>query len=325
MRRRDFITALGGAAAGWPLAVRAQAPKLPIIGLLNTGTAVSQAAYVRAFVQRLRELSWIEDHTVSIEQRFAEGRSERFAAIAAELVRLKVDVIVTASTPATVAVKQATSRIPFVFAAVGDPVGNGLVASLARPGGNITGLSQQQPDTARKRLELLREVVPHLRRLAILLNPDNPAAAAESGEAQAAARALGLEYSVVDFQRIEDIAPAFEALKDQAEAVYVCLDPLLNANRGRIATLAAFARMPTTYSTREFVDAGGLMSYGPNIPDMYRRAAEYVDKILRGAKPADIPVEQPTKFDLVINLTIAKALGLAMPPTLLAIADEVIE
>ena len=324
MRRRVFITLLG-CAATWPLAARAQAPKLPIIGLLNTGTAVSQAAYVSAFVQRLRELSWIEDHTVSIEQRFAEGRSERFAAIAAELVRLKVDVIVTASTPATVAVKQATSRIPIVFAAVGDPVGNGLVASLARPGGNITGLSQQQPDTAGKRLELLREVVPHLRRLAILLNPDNPAAAAESDEAQAAARALGLEYSVVDFRRIEDIAPAFEALKGQAEAVYVCLDPLLNANRGRIATLAAFARMPTTYSTREFVDAGGLMSYGPNLEESWHRVAAFVDKILKGAKPADLPVEQPTRFELIVNLKTAKAIGITVPQVLLAQADEVIE
>jgi putative tryptophan/tyrosine transport system substrate-binding protein len=187
-------------------------------------------------------------------------------AIAAELVRLKVDVIVTASTPATVAAKQATSRIPIVFAAVGDPVGSGLVASLARPGGNITGLSQQQTDTAGKRLELLREVLPHLRQLAILLNRDNPAAAAERDEVQAAARALGIEYFILDVRHIEDIAPAFEALKRQAEAVYVCLDPLLNTNRSRIATLAAFARMPTIHETREFVDVGGLMSYGPKFP-----------------------------------------------------------
>jgi putative ABC transport system substrate-binding protein len=324
VRRRDFITLLGGAAA-WPLAARAQAAKLPTIGVLNAGTAASVAGYIAAFVQRLRELNWIEDRTVSIEQRFAGGRSDSLAAIATELVRLKVDVIVTASTPATIAAKQATPRIPIVFAAVGDPVGSGLVASLARPGGNITGLSQQEPDTAGKRLQLLREVIPYLRRLAILLNPDNPAVAPERDEVQAAARALGLECSVFEIRRTEDIASDFEALKGQVEAVYVSLDPLLNANRSRVATLAAFARMPTIHSLRDFVDAGGLMSYGPNFPALYRRAAEYVDKILHGAKPADIPVEQPTKFDLVINLTTAKALGLTVPPTLLALADEVIE
>jgi putative ABC transport system substrate-binding protein len=325
MLRRDFITLLGGAAAAWPIAARAQQPaKTRTIGYLSGSTIAAESQRVASFVQRLRELGWIDGYTVAIQFRWAEGRRERFVEIATEFVRLKVDVIFTSSTPATVAAKQATSRIPIVFSA-GDPVGSGLVASLARPGGNLTGVSPQQPDTAGKRLELLREVVPHLRRLAILLNPDNPVDAAERDETQAAAGALGLECSLVDFRRIEDIAPAFEALKGQADAVYVCLDPLLLTNRGRVATLAAFARMPTTCSTREFVDAGGLMSYGPNFPDMYRRAAEYVDKILRGAKPADIPVEQPTKFDLVINLPIAKALGLTVPPNLLALANEVIE
>jgi putative ABC transport system substrate-binding protein len=325
MQRRDFITLLGGAAAAWPLAARAQAPKVPTIGLLGTGTPSTQAPYHGAFVQRLRELNWIEGRTVSIEQRFAESRPERFAAIAAEFVRLKVDIIVAGSTPGALAAKQATSLIPIVFAAAGDPVGSGLVSSLARPGGNITGLSQQQTDTAGKRLELLREVVPRLRRLAILVNPDNSAAALERDEVQAAARALGLEYTTFKFQHIEDIEPAFEAIKGQSEAVYVCLDPILNTSRIRISTLAATARLPTMHDIREYVEAGGLMSYGPNFPDMYRRTAELVDKILRGTKVGDIPVEQPTKFDLVINLTTAKALGLAVPPTLLAIADEVIE
>jgi len=325
IRRRDFITLLGGAAAAWPLAARAQQAKLPTIGLLNSGTASSQAPYIVAFVQRLRELSWIEGRTVSIEQRFAEGRPERFAAFAAELVRLKVDIIVTGSTPAALAAKQATSLIPIVVAAAGDPVGSGLVASLARPGGNITGLSQEQTDIAVKRLELLREIVPGLRRLAILLNPANPASRLERDEVLMAARTLGLDGSIFEFRRIEDLAPAFEALRGRAEALYVCLDPLLTVNRIGINTLAASARLPTTHGTRELVEAGGLMSYGPNFPDLWRRAGDYVDKILRGAKPADIPVEQPTKFDLVINLTTAKALGLTIPPTLLAIANEMIE
>ena len=207
----------------------------------------------------------------------------------------------------------------------GDPVGTGLVASLARPGGNVTGLSIQQTDLAGKRLELLREVVPGLRRLAILANVGNPAAVLEMGEVQAAARTLGLEVATLEIRRAEDIAPAFEALKGRADALYVCADPLVNTNRIRINTLALGARLPTMHGFREYVEAGGLMSYGPNFPDLFRRAADYVDKILRGAKPADIPVEQPTKFDLVINLTTAKALGLDVPPTLLARADEVIE
>ena len=287
--------------------------------------AFSQSQWVAAFVQRLRELGWIEGRTVAIEYRWAEGRSERFAEIAAEFVRLKVDVIVTAGTAAVVAAKQATSVIPIVFAAAGDPVGTGLVASLARPGGNVTGLSIQATDLAGKRLELLREVVPGLRRLAIMANVGNPAAVLEMGEVQAAARTLGLEVVTLEIRRAEDIAPAFEALKGRADALYVVGDPLVNTNRVRINTLALAARLPTMYGSREYVEAGGLMSYGANFPDLFRRAADYVDKILRGAKPADIPVEQPTKFDLVINLTTAKALGLDVPPTLLARADEVIE
>ena len=282
-------------------------------GFLGSSTPSAQGQWTAAFVQRLRELGWIEGRTVAIEYRWAEGRSERFAEIAAEFVRLKVDVIVTSGTAAVLAAKQATSVIPIVFAVAGDPVGTGLVASLARPGGNVTGLSIQQTDLAGKRLELLREVVPGLRRLAILANVGNPAAVLEMGEVQAAARTLGLEVATFEIRRAEDIAPAFEALKGRADALYVCADPLVITNRIRINTLALGARLPTMHGVREYVEAGGLMSYGPNFPDLFRRAADYVDKILRGAKPADLPVEQPTKFDLVINLTTAKALGLDRP------------
>jgi putative ABC transport system substrate-binding protein len=235
-----------------------------------------------------------------------------------------VDVIVTSATPPTLAAKQATSVIPIVFAALGDPVGAGLVESLARPGGNATGLSLQQTDAASKRLELLRDVVPGLRRLAIMANSGNPSAALDMREAEATARALGLEAITLAILRSEDIAPALDALKGRVEALY-CNDPLVNTNRVRMNTLALAARLPAIYGFRELVEAGGLMSYGPNYSDLFRRAADYVDKILRGAKPADIPVEQPTKFDLVINLTTAKALGLTIPPMLLARADEVIE
>ena len=325
MRRRAFISLLGGAAA-WPLAARAQQPgKLPTIGFLVAGTPSSHGQWVAAFVQRLRELGWIEGRTVAIEYRWAEGRTERAAEIAAEFVRLKVDIIVTSATAAVVAAKQVTSVIPIVFAAAGDPVGTGLVASLARPGGNITGLSVQQPDVAAKRLELLREVVPGLRRLAILGNVGGPAVVLDMREVQAAARTLGLEVITAEIQRGEDIVPAFEALNDRADALYVCIDPLVHSHRIRINTLALAARLPTSYATREAVEAGGLMSYGPNRPDLYRRAAEYVDKILRGAKPADLPVEQPTKFDLVINLKTAKALGLTIPESFLLRVNELIE
>ena len=324
MKRREFITLLGGAAA-WPLAARAQQPaKLPTIGFLGGTTPATWSLFVAAFVQRLRELGWIEGRTIAIEYRWAEGRGERFAEIAAEFVRLNVDVIVTVG-GAVLAAKQATSLIPIVFAAAADPVGSGLVASLARPGGNVTGLSSQFTDLAGKRLELLREMVPSLRRLAIMANAGYPAAVLEMAEVQATTRTLGLDVVTLELRRAEDIAPAFEALKGRAEALYVCAESLVTTNRVRINTLALAARLPTMHSIREYVEAGGLMSYGPNFPDLWRRAGDLVDKILRGAKPADIPVEQPTKFDLIINLTTAKALGLDVPPTLLARADEVIE
>ena len=326
MNRREFITLLGGAAAAWPRAARAQqqGAKLPTVGFLGATTAATWTFWVAAFVQRLRELGWIEGRTVAIEYRWAEGRPERFAEIAAEFVRLKVDVIVTVG-GAVLAAKQATSVIPIVFAAASDPLASGLVASLARPGGNVTGLSVQARDLAGKRLELLRELLPDLRRLAILNNVNYPAAVEETGEVQAAARTLGLEVSTSEIRRAEDIAPAFDTFKARAHALYVCADPLLNTQRVRIITLANIARLPTMFGIREFVEAGGVMSYGPNSLDLWRRAADFVDKILRGAKPSDIPVEQPTKFDFVINLTTAKALGLKIPEAILLRADEVIE
>ena len=326
MNRREFITFLGGAVA-WPLAARAQQPmtKLPTIGFLGSATLLVESQRVAAFVQRLRQLGWIENRNVAIEYRWAEGRIERFTELAAEFARLKVDLIVAATTPAVIAAKQATSVIPIVIATANDPVATGLVASLARPGGNVTGLSNQMADTAAKRLELLREVVPGLRRLAILGNVDNPGAVLDMREAQAAASAVGLEATTFEIRRAEEIAPLFEALKGRGDALYFASDPLMNTNRTRISTLALGARLPTMHGVRDYVEAGGLMSYGASIVDQYRRAADYVDKILRGAKPGELPIEQPTKFDLVINLTTAKALGLNISDNLLTLADEVIE
>ena len=322
--RREFITLLGGAAA-WPLAAHAQqAGRLPTIGVLGAGTPSLWSQWVVAFAQRLDELGWSEGRTIAIKYRWAEGRTERYAEIAAEFVRLKVDVIVTGGA-AVPAVKQATSVIPTVFAVADDPIGTGLVESLARPGGNFTGLSVQQTELAGKRIELLREVVPGLRRLAIMVNVDFPAAVLEMAEAQTVAGRLGLQVVASAIRRVEDIAPAFEAIEGRADALYVCGDVLTTAYRIRINTLALGLRLPTIFSTRDLVETGGLISYGANFPDLFRRAADLVDKILRGAKPADIPVEQPTKFDFVINLTTAKALGLKIPEAVLLRADEVIE
>jgi len=326
MKRRQFITLLGGAAVAWPFSVHAQqTAKLPTVGFLDPNTPSLDSRRVSAFVQRLRELGWTEGGNLAIEYRWGEGRKERFVEIANEFVQLKVDIIVTSGTIPVVAAKHATSAIPIVFAAVGDPVGNGLVASLARPGGNVTGLSNQATDLVGKRLDLLREVVPGLRRLAIIANSDSPAAEVEKREAEMTARMVGLQVVTSEIRRPEDIAPGFKAIEGSAEAMYVCNDPLLTTNRTHITALALGMGLPTMYNVREFVEANGLMSYGPSFPDLYRRAAEFVDKILRGAKPADIPVEQPTKFELVINLKTAKTLGLSVPPTLLARADDVIE
>jgi putative tryptophan/tyrosine transport system substrate-binding protein len=322
--RRDFISLLAGTTAAWP--ARAQQPaKLPTIGFLGQSTPLVESQRLAAFLKRLRELGWIEGHTVSIEYAWGKGSSERFAEIAANFVRLKVDVIVTSGTANVIAAKQATSLIPIVFAVAGDPIANNLVESLARPGGNVTGLSTLATDLAGKRLELLREAVSGLRRLAIIGNVGNSLVVLEMSEVQAAAGRLGLEAATLEIRRAEDIAPAFEALKGRADALYVVADPLVNTNRARIHTLAMGRRLPAIYNAREHVEAGGLISYGPDFAELYRRAADFVDRILRGVKPADIPVEQPTKFDLAVNLTTAKALGLEIPSSLIARADEVIE
>jgi putative ABC transport system substrate-binding protein len=325
MRRRQFITLMGGAAAAWPLAARAQQGRSPTIGFLS-GQSLSTGGYLAAaLAQRLRELGWVEGRTIAIDYRWVEGRNKRAAELAAELAHLKVDVIVATGTTSVVAAKQATAIIPIVFGTAGDPVGTGLVASLARPGGNVTGLSNQSGDLAGKRLEILHEVVPGLRRLAIMANIGNPIGVLEIGEVQAAARTLGLDVVASEIRRAEDIAPAIDALKGRADALFVVTEPLVNTNRFRLNTLALGARLPTMHGARDYVEAGGLMSYAANYPDLFRRAGDFVDKILRGAKPADLPVEQPTKFDLVINLITAKALGLEVAPMLLARADEVIE
>jgi putative ABC transport system substrate-binding protein len=327
MQRREFITLLGGAAAAWPLAALAQqGERMRRVGLMNSpaNNALGQA-WASAFQQELARLGWTEGRNVAVDVRWAEGRSERYTEIAAEFVRLKMDVIVTTGTPATLAAMKATSTVPIVFTSVGDPVGTSLVTSLARPGGNATGLSNQTRDIAGKRIGLLRELIPALRGLGILVNADNVAAVLEMREVEAAAQALGLEPHILEIRRAEDIAPAFEALKGPALALYVTIDGLVNANAFRINTFALSARLPTMFGTRYPVEIGGLISYGADNADLYRHAADYVDKILRGAKPGDLPVEQPTRFEFVINLATAKALGLTVPPTLLALADQLIE
>jgi putative ABC transport system substrate-binding protein len=327
MKRRDFITLLGGAAAAWPLAARAQEPgKRPMVGFLGDTTALGDGERAAAFARRLHDLGWIEGRTIAIEYRWADGRSERLAEIAAEFARLKVDIIITGGTPAVMAAKQAAPVVPIVFAAAGDPVASGLVTTLARPGGNVTGLSVLAVDLAGKRLNLLREAISNLDRLAIMGNVGNPLTVLELDELKAAAPLLGLQLDTLEIRRSQDIAPALGSLKGRASALYVCQDLLTRgSNRLRINTLALAARLPVMHASRENLEAAGLMSYGPNFPDLYRRAAEYVDKILRGAKPGDLPVEQATKFELVINLITAQALGLTMPSSLLARADEVIE
>jgi putative tryptophan/tyrosine transport system substrate-binding protein len=314
--RRDGVVIHGaGAAGGKPADHR----------VLGGATPSAWSRWTAAFARRLRELGWIEGRTVAIEYRWAEGQRERFAEIATEFVLLNVGVIVTAGTEAVLAAMQTTSVIPIVFGTASDPVGTGLVASLARPGGNVTGLSNQSAELAGKRLELLREVLPGLRRLAIMANIGSPIGVLEMGDVQAAARTLGIEVAPLEIRRAEDIAPAFAALKAQADVLYVVGDALTAANLTRIITFSHTARLPTIFNARDFVQAGGLMSYGPNYPAQFRRAAELVDKILRGTKPVDIPVEQPNTFELVLNLTTAKALGLTIPESVLSRADEVIE
>jgi putative ABC transport system substrate-binding protein len=332
MKRRDFITLLGGAAAtSCPLAARAQPllSRLPTVGFLG-GDAVSWAPWTASFAQRMRELGWTENRTVALEYRWVEGRPERYAEMTPEFVRLKADVIVTSDRGA-LAITDTTSAIPIVFVLASDPVGQGLVENLARPGRNMTGIAAEATDAAGKRvlngkrIELLREIVPGLQRLGIMLNVTNPDADRMIEEVQEGAKAVGIEATTFPIRRAEDIAAAFEALKGRVDALFVAQDAMLTANRMRLIAFSLAARLPTVFRSREFVQAGGLMSYGPNFPDLFRRAAEYVDKILRGTKPGDIPVEQPTRFDLVVNLTTAQAIGLEVPRSLLARAAEVIE
>jgi putative ABC transport system substrate-binding protein len=324
IKRREFITLLGGAAAAWPLAAGAQQAKLPTIGVLSVASPAAWAPSLSAFVEQVGELGWIDGRTVTIEYRWADGRSERFAELAAELVRLKVDVIVTAG-GAVAAAKQATTVIPIVFAVASDPLATGLVASLAHPGSNVTGLSVQATDVAGKRVELLRELFPGVRTLTIMANLGYAAAAREVSEVQAGARSVGFETTMLEIRSAEDIAGSINTLKPGADILYVCIDPITDTNQILIATSTLAARIPTMPGFRDAVKAGSLIFYGPNIPDLFRRAGSFVDKILRGTKPGDIPVEQPTKFDLVINLKTAKALDLTVSDKLLALADEVIE
>jgi putative tryptophan/tyrosine transport system substrate-binding protein len=293
---------------------------------LAAGSAATTRDWTVAFSSRLRELGWIEGRTIAIDFRYAEGRAERFEDIAADFVASKVDVIVTWGTPTVLATKRATSIIPIVFAVAADPVGDGLVVSLARPGGNATGLSTQHADASAKRVELIREIVPSLRRLAIIANVGNPASVVELRDVEKLARALGLDVLIAEVRQANDIEPAVKALRGHADALLVAPDALLNnTERNRLVALALDARLPTVYANPDPVAAGGLLSYGPSYVDLFRRAADYVDNILRGAKPADLPVEQPTKLELRINMKTAKTLGLTIPPSLLLRADQVIE
>jgi putative tryptophan/tyrosine transport system substrate-binding protein len=324
MKRREFITLIGGTAAAWPLAARAQSAYR--IGVLETTSAALNAANFDALRQGLRQHGYIEGQNLVIEYRSADGRAERFPDLAAELVRLNVDLIVTRGTPAIFAAKNATKTIPVVMAASGDPLGAGVVAGLARPSGNVTGLSAFVTELQAKRLELLREMVPRINRIAALLNMSIPAEPPQWEETKAAARTLAIEPQLLDVRKPEDLGRAFEtAIRQRADALVVGINVLTQANRRPIADLATKHRLPAIYASREFVDDGGLVVLGVSYPDLYRRAATYVDKILKGAKPADLPIEQPTKFELIINLKTAKALGIEVPPTLLARADEVIE
>jgi putative tryptophan/tyrosine transport system substrate-binding protein len=325
MTRREFVAGFV-AAIIWPLAGRAQQPvKVRTVGLLGASSPDTAGPWIAAFVGRLGELGWTEGKNVVIEYRWAEARNERYSEIAAELASRDVDVIVTWASAPVLAAKRTTTTIPIVFAAQMDPVGAGVVTSLARPGGNITGMSIQQTDTAGKRIELLREVAPRLARLAVMANAGAPGAMLEMREVVTTARSLKLEAIPIEVRQANEIFSSIKSLKDRVDALYVATDPLMFNNRFRINALAQTQLLPTIYGSREYVDAGALMSYGPNWADLFRHAAGQVDKILRGAKPADIPVEQPTKFDLVVNAKTARALGIELPASLLARADEVLE
>jgi putative ABC transport system substrate-binding protein len=324
MRRRTFITLLGGAAV-WPLAARAQQPrKVWRLGVLQPGAPPEPL--VEVIRQRLREFGYIEGRDVVLEYRWAEGNLDRLTDLAMELIGLKVDVITTLSTPAALAARNATTTIPIVFAAVGDPVGAGVVPSLARPGGNATGISLLATELSAKRLEVLREIVPDISRVAMLWNDTNPGMVLRAREAQDAATKLGVIVESVGVHDLIDFDAAFVAIeRSRADALLTLVDPFTRQHRKRIVDFAAHRHLPAIYEAREFVESGGLVSYGPSLVAIQRRAVEYIDKIFKGSKPADLPVEQPTKFELLVNLKTAKALGREVPPMLLGRADEVIE
>jgi putative tryptophan/tyrosine transport system substrate-binding protein len=327
MRRRAFITLLGGAAVAWPLAARAQQPdKFARIGRLSPLSVAAETPMLAGLRQGLSELGWIEGRNLEFELRFADGNVDRLPQLADELVRANVDVIVTGSSPAASAAKNATSTIPIVMVTTGDPVQGGLIASLSRPGGNVTGVTALGQVLNVKRLELLKEAVPGVKRVAVLANPASPYTEPFLQESEAGARALGIDVRVLEAREPDDLVRTFEAIvHERAEALMVLADPMFISHRRRIVELASTYRLPSIFGERGSVQTGGLMFYGASLPDMYRRAATYVDKILKGAKPADLPVEQPTTFELVINLKTAKALGLELPWFLQQRADEVIE
>jgi len=327
MQRREFITLLGGVAAGWPLAARAQQTgRVYRIGVLATTPLTTVVGLMNAFRNGLRELSYVEGQNIAIDFRSPAVSFEQNPEVAADLVRSNVDVILAWTTPSVIAARRATSTVPIVMVAIADPVGQGFVASLARPGGNITGLSNIASDLSGKLVELLLEIVPGIRRIGVVRNSYNPGIAPQLRETENAARALRLEFQVADASTPEEFEIAFAHLRaSDAKGVVLLADPSLIQYRRRIAELAQQARLPTAFQRRESVDAGGLLSYGPDLSEQFRQAASFVDRILKGEKPADLPVMLPTKFELVINLKTAKALGLTVPPSLLTRADEVIE
>jgi putative ABC transport system substrate-binding protein len=327
MKTNIFCVVIGALFVAFSFPVEAQQPsKVPKIGFLVGPSRSFFTSRIESFEQGLHSLGYIEGRHVVIEYRYAEGKADRFAALAAELVGLKVDVIVTTTTPGVLATKKATSTIPIVFVSVGDPVAGGLVASLARPGGNITGLTILAPELSGKRVELLKEAIPNITRVAFLWNSANPAQGLQWKETQAAAQALGLQLKSLEVRSSNDFDSAFEAvLRERAQALIPAAEPLVNTHLNRIVEFAAKNRLPAMYGGPEVVEAGGLMSYAPNYDDLFRRAATYVHKILKGAKPGDLPVEQPTKFEFVINLRTAKQIGLTIPPNVLARADKVIK
>src|ERR1700722_11976638 len=325
--RRQFISVLGSAAAAWPLAARAQQPdKIFHIGLLSPFTAADTAQWYRPFLQGLHDLGWVDGKNIVLEYRYADGKSERLPDLVADLVRRKVDVIVTSVSNDSLAAKNATTKIPVVMAAAGDPVAIGIVGSLSRPGGNITGLSQMTPDLTGKRLEFLKAIAPNVTSIAVLFNPDDPISVLGLKEIQLPARNLAIEVRSLEVRNFTDLDKALqEAVGAHVNALAAMPNPVFVTSLKQIADFARQNRWPSMFHLREFADAGGLMAYGVDRSDLYRRAAAYVDKILKGASPADLPIEQPTKFELAINVKTATTLGLTVPPSLLSIADDVIE